>query len=142
MLLGRRGDGVRGRRRVRSSAHCSSARWRAVLAFMLPLSVSSSFCVVGETRLGARLRGLLPMVGPLRPGAARGCPGGVWWAVANGCRVRARRPWPRRRFRRRGLAAAPTTLSELGPACRSDESTDGSFSCSSMRAGRGLVLAC
>ena len=70
--LGFDGDGVRGRLLIHSTAHCSSARWRAVLAFMLPLSVSSSFWVVGETRLGVLF--FLPMLA-VRPGAA---PLAVW----------------------------------------------------------------
>ena len=60
VLTGFLGDGVRGRRLVHSKAHCSSARWRAVCARMLPVRLASSFCVLGETRDG--LRGFLPMV--------------------------------------------------------------------------------
>ncbi len=96
VLTGLRGDGVRGRLRVHSKAHCSSARWRAVVARMLPVRLWSSLWVVGETSDG--LLGFLPMVagaasrrddrgwekaaGP-GPASAAGCLDGV---SHSGCR--------------------------------------------------------
>ena len=123
VLTGFRGDGVRGRRLVCSRAHCSSARWRAVVARMLPVRLASSLWVVGETSDG--LRGFLPMVA----GAASRRDDRGWEKAAGPARPRPR--W------RLGTAQR-TTLSEH---LARDESTDGSFlTRPCVRIGGGLVL--
>ena len=126
--LGFRGDGVRGRRLVHSKAHCSSARWRAVVARMLPVRLASSFRVLGETRLGVLF--FRPMVA----GAAsrrddRGCEKAAGPGPASaGCLDGV-------------LRSAEDNVSEHLVLVARDESTEGSFSYSSMRAGRRVTGA-